>query len=181
MVDVPVSKKTYEKIMCEVNEMKMKETIYIHDVYNNNELKYSFQRGAYSTCSFQELHNRIKEGHPVHWSIPVDSIPAEFLTSDTSKEFIDKIDEYVKEYSPSPEILKKKPHSAELGEAVNHPAHYGGDTVYEACKVIEAWGLGWHLGTAVKYICRAGKKDPEKEKEDLEKAIWYLQRKLQLL
>lgn len=60
-------------------------------------------------------------------------------------------------------------------EAVNHPSHYGGDTVYEVIKVIHAWGLGFDLGNAVKYIARAGKKDPAKEIEDLEKAKFYLQ------
>lgn len=44
------------------------------------------------------------------------------------------------------------------GEEVNHPAHYGGDTVYEAIKVIEAWDLGFCLGNVIKYICRHGKK-----------------------
>lgn len=63
-------------------------------------------------------------------------------------------------------------------ENVNHPQHYGGDTTYEAIKVIEAWGLDFHTGNAVKYICRAGKKDKEKELEDLLKALWYLKRKI---
>lgn len=31
-------------------------------------------------------------------------------------------------------------------ETINHPQHYGGDTTYEAIKVIEAWGLGFCLG-----------------------------------
>ena len=65
---------------------------------------------------------------------------------------------------------------AALAEAVNHPEHYGGDTTYEAIKVIEAWGLGFHDGNAVKYICRSGKKDPAKRLEDLKKARWYLNR-----
>lgn len=59
-------------------------------------------------------------------------------------------------------------------EAIDHPAHYGGDTVYEAIKVIMAWGLGFNLGNAVKYIARAGKKDPTKRLEDLRKGRWYL-------
>jgi hypothetical protein len=66
-------------------------------------------------------------------------------------------------------------------ESINHPAHYGGDTVYEAIKVIEAWGLCFHTGNAVKYISRAGKKDPAKEAEDLRKAVWYLERKIAAL
>ncbi len=60
-------------------------------------------------------------------------------------------------------------------EAVNHPSHYGGDTTYEAIKVIEAWELGFCLGNSVKYIARAGKKSPDREIEDLEKARWYLE------
>ncbi len=61
-------------------------------------------------------------------------------------------------------------------EAVNNPKHYGGDTTYEAIKVIEAWELNFHLGNVVKYISRAGKKDLTKTKEDLLKAKWYLDR-----
>lgn len=61
-------------------------------------------------------------------------------------------------------------------EAVNNPKHYGGDTTYEAIKVIEAWELNFHLGNVVKYINRAGKKDTNKTKEDLLKAKWYLDR-----
>ena len=64
---------------------------------------------------------------------------------------------------------------------VNHPGHYGGDSTYETIKVIEAWNLDFHLGNAVKYISRAGKKDKTKTVEDLEKAIWYLNRKIQQL
>lgn len=40
--------------------------------------------------------------------------------------------------------------------AVDHPKHYGGESnAYEAIKVIDAWGLGFCLGNAIKYICRA--------------------------
>ena len=61
-------------------------------------------------------------------------------------------------------------------EAVIHPPHYGGgDNTYEAIKVIVAWDLGFCLGNTVKYISRAGKKDPAKEIEDLEKARFYLE------
>lgn len=48
----------------------------------------------------------------------------------------------------------------------------------ETIDVIEAWGLGFHLGNVVKYISRAGKKDPAKRIEDLKKAKWYLERYL---
>jgi hypothetical protein len=61
-------------------------------------------------------------------------------------------------------------------DQVNHPQHYGGENnVYEAIKVIDAWGLGFSLGNTVKYISRAGKKNKDRELEDLKKAIWYLE------
>lgn len=68
-----------------------------------------------------------------------------------------------------------------MAEQVNHPSHYGGDTTYEAIKVIEAWGLGFCLGNCVKYISRAGKKDPAKTIEDLQKSMWYLNREIERL
>lgn len=64
-------------------------------------------------------------------------------------------------------------------EQVNHPPHYGGDdNPWEAIKVIEAWGLGFCLGNAGKYICRAGKKTGTDDVTDLKKALWYLQREI---
>lgn len=65
---------------------------------------------------------------------------------------------------------------------VNHPAHYGGaDNVYEAIKVIEAWNLDFCLGNVVKYISRAGKKEGNSLIQDLEKAKWYLEKRIQEL
>ena len=62
---------------------------------------------------------------------------------------------------------------------INHPSHYGGkDNPYEAIKVIRAWDLDFSLGNAVKYISRAGKKKGESTADDLKKAIWYLQNKI---
>jgi hypothetical protein len=67
----------------------------------------------------------------------------------------------------------------EQKEMVNHPQHYGGaENLYESIKVIDSWNLGFCLGNTVKYISRAGIKNPEKELEDLKKAAWYLQRKI---
>lgn len=66
-----------------------------------------------------------------------------------------------------------------MKDKVNHPNHYGGEfNPYEAIKVIEAWNLGFNLGNTIKYISRAGIKDAEREIEDLEKALWYLQREI---
>lgn len=66
-----------------------------------------------------------------------------------------------------------------MTDLVDHPDHYGGaGNPYEAIKVIEAWQLGFHLGNAVKYIARAGRKEGSDELTDLKKARWYLDRKI---
>ena len=62
---------------------------------------------------------------------------------------------------------------------VEHPPHYGGDSAYEVIKVIEAWGLGFNLGNAIKYIGRAGKKEATPTVKDLRKAVWYIIREIQ--
>lgn len=62
-----------------------------------------------------------------------------------------------------------------MNDMVNHPSHYT-DGKYEVIDFIESHYFPYHLGNAIKYICRAGKKDPTKEVEDLEKAKWYLER-----
>jgi hypothetical protein len=65
--------------------------------------------------------------------------------------------------------MTKKP------DPVNHPPHYTRGK-HEPIDVIEDWQLGFHLGNAVKYISRAGYKDPDKTIEDLKKARWYIDR-----
>ena len=60
-------------------------------------------------------------------------------------------------------------------DPVNHPSHYT-DGKVEVIEYIEDKNFGYHLGNAVKYISRAGKKDPSKTKQDLAKAIWYINR-----
>lgn len=66
-------------------------------------------------------------------------------------------------------------------DEINHPSHYGGDNIYEAIKVIDAWELDFTLGNCVKYICRAGKKTGHTLATDLRKARWYLDHKIQLI
>lgn len=66
-------------------------------------------------------------------------------------------------------------------DVVNRPSHYIPDNpAYECVLVAEAWGLDKdaYLFNLLKYICRAGKKDPEKVVEDLEKAQFFLKRKI---
>ena len=63
---------------------------------------------------------------------------------------------------------------------INHPAHYT-DGKIEVIDFIEDKKLNFCRGNAIKYIARAGKKDLKKEKEDLQKAVWYLKREIKRL
>jgi len=68
-----------------------------------------------------------------------------------------------------------------MSDQINNPAHYGGeDNVYEAIKVIEAWGLdnSFCLGNVLKYLSRCGKKEGNSREQDLKKALWYLSREI---
>jgi len=65
-------------------------------------------------------------------------------------------------------------------DPVSHPAHYCTGKI-EVIDFIEDQKLPYHLGNAMKYICRAGKKNPEKTAEDLQKAVWYINRYITLL
>lgn len=76
--------------------------------------------------------------------------------------------------------ISAKARELDAQDFVNHPAHYNSGKV-EVIEAIEDWKMDYHLGNAIKYIARAGKKDPRKFVEDLEKAIWYVNRKIKLI
>lgn len=61
---------------------------------------------------------------------------------------------------------------------VEHPSHYNQGQI-EVIDFLEDQRLDYHCASAVAYICRARYKGHEVE--DLQKAIWYLQRKIAVL
>ena len=68
-----------------------------------------------------------------------------------------------------------------MPDNVNHPSHYSKGI--EVIDFVESkgWGEGFNRGNAVKYICRAGLKDKNKEIEDLRKAAFYINREIERL
>lgn len=70
------------------------------------------------------------------------------------------------------EVIKEDP--------VNHPSHYTTGKI-ECIDFITDKKMNFCRGNAIKYIVRAGLKDLTKEIEDLEKAIFYLNREIQNL
>lgn len=89
---------------------------------------------------------------------------------DLIKEFMEEIKD--NKQKEAHEFLQNN----EKGSMVNHPKHYQGNK-FEVIDIIEDFDLNFSLGSAIKYILRAGKKGDRNQ--DLEKAIWYLQRELQ--
>ena len=62
---------------------------------------------------------------------------------------------------------------------VSHPSYYA-DGWSNGAEVIDLTEhLSFCAGNVVKYVCRAGRKDPDKYLEDLEKARWYIDREIE--
>ncbi len=82
-------------------------------------------------------------------------------------------------------LAKVKSECADLGcnvclsetsfDDIEWPKHYNTGK-FQPIDVIEDWKLDFRLANAVKYIARQGKKDPNRAKKDLQKAIWYIKR-----
>ena len=68
-----------------------------------------------------------------------------------------------------------------ITDNVNHPNHYCEGRKYEPWDVIVDWELDYLTGSAVKYLSRAGRKNPDKEVEDLQKAIAYIEKRIEVL
>lgn len=64
-------------------------------------------------------------------------------------------------------------------DIVSHPSHYVDGRKYEPKDVIRDWDLNFNLGSAVKYISRAGRKDDALV--DLEKAKQFLEFEIEAL
>ena len=84
------------------------------------------------------------------------------------------------ELTPSENIIRTNKYLMEINKTsptdnVNNPTHYNIGTI-EVITVIEDWKLNFNLGNAIKYIGRCEHKN--NKKEDIKKAIWYLEREL---
>lgn len=89
-------------------------------------------------------------------------------------------------FAPDDPVVMVKPvpnakipqHALSKADAVNHPKHYT-DTPFglEVIEITDKYDFS--VGNALKYILRAGKKGDAIE--DLEKAIWYLNHKIELM
>jgi hypothetical protein len=100
-------------------------------------------------------------------------IPKLKPTKEYSYAWIDtnQLDESAKDALASQLITMEEP----VSDPVNHPAHYKTGGI-ETIDFIEAKQFNYNMGNAVKYISRAEHKG--NKKQDLEKAVWYINREL---
>ena len=66
-----------------------------------------------------------------------------------------------------------------MSDAINHPPHYTQHPSGVECITI-AEHFGFNVGNAIKYLWRAGLKNPD-PLDDLRKAAWYVQREIERL
>lgn len=62
-----------------------------------------------------------------------------------------------------------------------NPGYYKAGSSLEVINIIREYNLSFCLGNVIKYVCRAGNKDKEKQIEDLQKAVIYLQKEIEYL
>lgn len=71
-----------------------------------------------------------------------------------------------------------------MNEIIKHgnpiKPHYYQCHMGDIFDIAHAYNLSFPLGNAVKYICRAGKKDQDKDIEDLQKAVRCIQREIDI-
>lgn len=60
-----------------------------------------------------------------------------------------------------------------MSDNIKHPSHYAEGRKFEPKDVIRDWGLNFNVGSAVKYLSRAGRKDDIVQ--DLKKAQEFIQ------
>ena len=118
----------------------------------------------------------------------------DFFTVMSEEKWIPEItDKYgILEWGNLQERINMDSHQLEMwGQSetnATNPKHYNQVPAHlQHWDVVEQMGWGYHLGCATKYIWRAGKKtsshltNNQKEIEDLQKSIVYIQKRIELL
>ena len=127
-----------------------------------------------STAEYAKQKAKIKRSKPAALPVPQDGegyvfrwINTNALSEDAKNALASQLLDTV-----NPEcITMDEPAS----DPVNHPSHYKTGGI-ETIDFIEAKELNYNMGNAVKYISRAEHKG--NKKQDLEKAVWYLNREI---
>ena len=112
------------------------------------------------------------EGSDIDWAFnnswPIELVEAANVAESETRVVVDIPGDY--ESVEAEEFVKP------ATDAINPPHYQGFSNGAQVIDITEHLSLC--AGTAIKYLARAGKKDPSKHVEDLEKAAWYVSREL---
>ena len=146
--------------MNKVNNKKLEKVKFVYDFCANS-------KGCVD-CVLSSKHHKWKNQFMANYCLDI-------LQSD--EEDLDKAIRLIQMSKDLAKVhdVKTLKKALNVKDNVNSPSHYT-DGKIEVIDYIEDKKLGFCLGNAIKYISRAGKKDKDKEVEDIKKAIWYLKR-----
>lgn len=82
-------------------------------------------------------------------------------------------------FIPEYKFIETEKQGTSQSDNVSHPSHYVDGRKYEPKDVIRDWNLNFNLGSAVKYISRAGRKDDIIQ--DLKKAKQFIDFEIEAL
>ena len=103
-------------------------------------------------------------------------------SQNSTKDIASVCDVNILKYIGSWYEIARFPHVFEKGlENVTATYNLKSDGKIEVITYIDDKNFNYCRGNAIKYISRAGKKNPEKEIEDLEKAEWYIHHEIERL
>ena len=85
--------------------------------------------------------------------------------------------DFLEDLGLTPSDFPENPPTTE-GDAINHPSHY---TAYPVEVIELTEHMTFCAGNVIKYVSRAGLKNPDTEIEDLKKARWYIDREISRL
>ena len=115
-----------------------------------------------------------------YWLYPIEEIESIADTSDYRLKVYSVGQPYVI-YDKSKYRYELNDNSIEIlenSDSISHPPYYANGWSNGAEVIDLTERLSFCAGNVVKYVCRAGRKDPAKHVEDLEKARWYLDREI---
>ena len=150
------------KELFRVSDTRLKQMSVLNLVETKNEVKKSGQRGRplklYNTAQLKGFfaHSKIEQ---------------KALLSPSSEKKMKAWSAIIETAVGFPTVVEEEV----VEDTVNHPPYYNTGSI-EVIDAIDDWGLDFSAGNVVKYIVRAAHKD--NQQEDLEKAMWYIQRLL---
>ena len=126
--------------------------------------------------------NRLDETN----TVTISNVGAYYVTGSSTKDgsYVGSRDDFLHYFKPQPKEnlppSKQEKNMSDKHDPVNSPSHYTSDPSGVHCiEIAENWDF--LLGNTLKYIWRHGKKSSSDSIEDLEKARWYLDRKINKL